>query len=412
MNNKDVQRNNLRMAPRVLNVLLDNRIGGPQIRVLSVAKELRRYGIETVMVAPKREGDFAQWATKEDFKVHQIILHSPQHLNNFGSIYANFKWFLTFALSVLAIAKIISKEKVNIVHINGLLNLQASLAALLKRKRIVWYLSSTLFPKVIVWFLMPFVRLVSNHIVIIARRLERYHFGNRKIGIKGNVSLIYEAVDTNVFNPINISKGDKDKLKIEFNIEPCDRIVGCVGSISPVKGYEYFIQCAHLIKKESEGVKFIIVGAKLDTQKHCYQKLQSLASSLRMERDIIFTGKRDDIPQMLSIFDIFVLPSVSEGGPRVTLEAMAMEKPVVATDVGAVSEQIFNGETGIIVPPKDPQAMAEAVIRLLNDPEERFKMGRQGRERVKSMFSLERCVEEHRKLYENVWICKKYDSKE
>ena len=386
---------------KVLNVLLDNRIGGPQIRVLSVAKELREYGIETVMVAPKREGNFAHWAIKEGFKVHQVkSLYGPQPFNNFGYIFANFGQILNFPLSVLAIAKIIDKEQINIVHINGLLIIQASLAALLKRKKIVWCLSSTLFPKVVVFFLMPFVRLLSSHTVIIARRLEKYYFGNYKNGIKGNVSLIYEHADTNKFNPMNISKSDKDKLKTEFNIGHCSYIVGCVGNINPIKGFEYFIQSASLVKNELNGVKVIIVGAILDTQKYYYQKLQTLISSLGMEQDIIFTGKRYDIPQMLSIFDIFVLPSVSEGGPRVTVEAMAMEKPVVATDVGAVSEQILDSETGVIVPPRNPKAMAEAVIYLLEHPEERIEMGEKGRERVKEMFSLERCVEEHRRVYE------------
>ena len=122
-----------------------------------------------------------------------------------------------------------------------------------------------------------------------------------------------------------------------------------------------------------------------------------------MEQDVIFTGKRYDIPQLLSTFDVFVLPSIAEGTPIVILEAMAMEKTVVATDVGAVSEQILGGETGIIVPPRNPKAMAEAVIYLLEHPEERIRMGKKARERVKEMFSVERCVEEHRKLYENIY---------
>ncbi|MCK4348225.1 MAG: glycosyltransferase family 4 protein, partial [Thermoplasmatales archaeon] len=151
-------------------------------------------------------------------------------------------------------------------------------------------------------------------------------------------------------------------------------------------------------------VKFLIVGDISEPLKnYYYQKLKNLIGSLKMEQDVIFTGKRYDIPQLLSTFDIFVLPSIAEGTPIVILEAMAMEKTVVATDVGAVSEQILGGETGIIVPPRNPKAMAEAVIYLLEHSEERIRMGKKAREGVKEMFSVERCVEEHRKLYENIY---------
>ena len=87
-----------------------------------------------------------------------------------------------------------------------------------------------------------------------------------------------------------------------------------------------------------------------------------------------------------------------------------MEKPVVATDVGGISEQVPDGETGIIIPARNPKAAAEAVIYLLEHPEERIKMGKKGRERVKEMFSLERCVKEHRKLYANIYMRNWYKS--
>ena len=388
---------------RVLNVLLDNRIGGPQIRVLSVAKELRKYGIESIMIAPKREGDFAQRAVKEGFKVHQVkSLYGPQPFNNFCSIFANFGQILNFPLSVLAIAKIIKKEKIEIVHVQGLLNLQAPVAALLMRKKIVWHLISSLYPKTLVSFLMPFITMIADQIVVVAEKLGKYYLGNKLKSTESNASIIYGCVDVDTFNPFTVSKNDIDKLKKEFNINPCEKIVGCIGNINPAKGYEYFIESANYVRKKSNDVKFIIVGAELETQKQYYQKLQTLVSSLGMEQDIIFTGKRDDISQVLSMFDVFVLPSVAEGTPIVILEAMAMEKPIVATDVGAVSEQMVDGDTGIIVPPKNHKAIAEAVIYLLEHPEERIEMGGRGRERVKEMFSLERYVEEHRKLYKSM----------
>ena len=381
----------------VLSVVLSNRIGGPQIRVLSVAKELRKYGIETIMLSPKEEGDFAQRARNENFKAYQIALYGPRR-----SVLLNLRSFFAFPLSVFAIVKIINKENIDIVHVNGLLSFHAPIAALLTRKKVVWHLISSLYPKPLVSCLMPFIRIMADQIVVVAKKLGEYYMGSQIKVAETHARVIYECVDVDKFDPLTVSKKDIDKLKKEFNINHYEKIVGCIGNINPAKGYEYFIESANLVKKEIDNVKFLIIGDIADPKKIYYQKLKNLIVSLKMEQDIIFTGKQKDIPQILSLFDVFLLTSIYEGTPLVILETMAMEKPVVATDVGGISEQVANGKTGIVVPPRNPKAMSEAVIYLLNHPEERVEMGKRGRERAKEMFSLERCVEEHRKLYENV----------
>lgn len=384
---------------KVLNVVLSNRIGGPQIRVLSVAKELRKYGIETIMLSPKEEGDFAQIARNGNFKAYQISLFRLRR-----SVLLNFKLLFTFPLTVFAIVKIINRENIDIIHVNGLLSFQAPMAALLTRKKVVWHLISSLYPKNLVSCLMPFIKIIADQIVVVAEKLGEYYLGSKPKSTDINVSIIYECVDVDKFDTFTVSKNVIDKLKKEFNINHCEKIVGCIGNINPAKGYEYFIESASFVKKEIDNVKFLIVGDISDPQKnYYYQKLKNLVGSLKMEQDIIFTGKQNDIPQILSLFDVFLLTSISEGTPLVILEAMAMEKPVAATDVGAVSEQILNGESGIIVPPKNPKAIAEAVIYLLEHADERIRMGKKAREQVKEIFSLERCVEEHIKLYENIY---------
>ena len=386
---------------KVLNVVMDNHIGGPQIRVLSVAKELKKFGIETIILSPKGGGDFAQKARNDQFKVYQTMLYGPKHFNCFVSVLANFRWFLTFPFSVFTIAKIIKKEKIDIVHVQGLLNLQAPVAGLLTRRKVVWHLISSLYPNILVSFLRPFIRIIADQIVVVAEKLGEYYLGSELKSTDINVSIIYECVDVDKFNPFTVPKNNIDKLKREFGIWPFEKVVGCIGNINPIKGYEYSIKCASLVKKEINNVKFLIVGDISDPQKdYYYQKLKNLIGSLEMEQDIIFTGKRDEIPLISTLFDVFLLTSIDEGTPLVILEAMAMEKPVVVTDVGAVREQVFDGKTGIIVPPKEPRAMAEAVIYLFEHPEERSKMGGEGRKRVEKMFSLDRCVEEHRGLYE------------
>jgi glycosyltransferase involved in cell wall biosynthesis len=250
---------------KVLNVVLSNRIGGPQIRVLSVAKELRKYGIETIMLSLKEEGDFAQRARNDNFKAYQIALYGPRR-----SVLLNLKLLFTFSLTVFAIVKIINRENIDIVHVNGLLSFQAPMAAVLTKKKVVWHLISSLYPKTLVSLLMPFIRIMADQIVVVAKILGEYYMGNQIKLAKTHAQIIYECVDVDKFNPIAVSKNDIDKLKKEFDINHCEKVVGCIGNINPIKGYEYFIKSASFIKKEINNVKFLIVGDISNPHKNHY----------------------------------------------------------------------------------------------------------------------------------------------
>ncbi len=389
---------------RVLNVGVSNNYGGVQSRILTVARELRNHGIETIILTPKEEGDFLQKASEEDFRVIQTsLLSRPRYLDSFSSIIANLKLFFTFPFSVFVIARLIKNENIDIVHLNGLYNFQVAVAAFITRKKIVWHLISTLYPKLVVRFLMPFVELLADHTVVVAEKIGTYYFGNKDCLKRSNTSIIYSPVNINTFNPKNSSNIRKENFKQEFNIKDYDRIVGFVGSINPAKGLEYFIHGANLIKKSFNNVKFVIVGGVISSQQNYHKRLLSIVESLQIDEDIIFTGKRsiDDLPDIYSLFDIVLLTSVAEGIPLVILEAMSMEKPVIATDVGGISEHVIDGDTGTIVPVRDPKAIAEAVKYYLENPKQRIRVGKRGKKRIEKYASLEKCVKEHKNIYMN-----------
>lgn len=385
---------------RVLNILLDNRIGGPQNRVLSIGVELRKYGIDPIILAPKGDGDFCDKARKKSFRTFQIILLSPKYLTDVHSILENLKWIITFPISIILICRIINRENIDIVHLQGLLNFQAAIAAYIMRKKIVWHLVGSMYPRFLVVLLMPFVILLSNHIIIIANKMGDYYFQGRTISSK--VSVIYGCVDAYKFSPSCISESHRDKLKKEFCISSSDRIIGCIGNINPAKGYEYLLDSINIIKKKHTNIKYIIIGKISDSQKQYFAKLLSIVNSQNLMDDVFFVGQRDDIPHMLSIFDIFILPSTTEGTPIAVLEAMSMEKLVVAADVGAVSEQIINGKTGFIIPPRDSEAIARCITSLLNNGNNLQEMGKSARVRVLEIFSLKQCVYKYIDLYQKV----------
>ncbi len=128
--------------------------------------------------------------------------------------------------------------------------------------------------------------------------------------------------------------------------------------------------------------------------------LEAQARSLGLSETVTFAGHRTDVPKALAVFDVFVLPSLWEGMPNVVLEAMAAGLPVVATAVGGTPEVVVDGVTGFLVPPRDPDALAEAITRLLRDPDLRRKMGQAGQKRIEQHFSIEETVRQTEALYE------------
>ncbi len=384
---------------KILNVLHVGELGGPQIRAISVANKLRFQNIETIFVIPKGKYKFAELARSEGFKVYQVteVLGDP---TTFLGILRNIKYSMMLPISVINISRIIQKEKVDIVHNNTIFNIAGFLAAIITKRKLVWHLNDTMAPKIIKKIMCPLVLKCSDAIVTASKEVARYYFGNKNIS---NLSIIYAPVNIERFNPRKVSKEYKNLLRKEFDINENDIIIGTVGNISRIKGYEYFIKAAALVKKyvEKKGkkVKFIIVGDVFKTQNKYYNELKELKKNLNLNSDLIFAGFRNDIPEILSIVDIFVFTSLSEGCPIAVLEAMAAGLPIVASKINPVSE-IINEKTGILVEPKKPEAIANAIINLLENPGMLNNI--EGKKMVTENFSLDICVDKHAHLYRRI----------
>ena len=130
------------------------------------------------------------------------------------------------------------------------------------------------------------------------------------------------------------------------------------------------------------------------------ENLVALSNRLGISGRVRFLGWRNDVNEILDCIDIFVLPSLEEGFPNAIIEAMSKSKPVIATDVDGNTEAVIDGYNGIIVPPEDPQSLAEAILELVHDNEKRIRFGRRSREMVEESFDLEKIVEQYEKLYD------------
>jgi glycosyltransferase involved in cell wall biosynthesis len=169
-------------------------------------------------------------------------------------------------------------------------------------------------------------------------------------------------------------------------------VVGTAGRLETVKGLEDFLRAAARLDRDD--IRFMIVGDGPDRG-----RLERIARESGVEDRIEFCGYSPNLAGELATMDVFVMPSLTEGFGLVAAEAMALEKPVVASDVGGLAEVVEDGLTGILVPPGDPKALASAIGRLLDDSAARRSMGEAGRRRVLEHFAAKRMVEEHLSVY-------------
>jgi L-malate glycosyltransferase len=187
-------------------------------------------------------------------------------------------------------------------------------------------------------------------------------------------------------------------LREEFELPPGAPVVGMLARLDPIKGIEYFLEAAAQVTARRPDARFLIVGDnRVDVAYR--EELTRLARRLRLEDVVRFTGFRNDVAEVLSLLSVSVLASLSEGLSNTLLESMAAGIPVVATAVGGNPEAVEQGVTGILVPPKNGAALADAICRILNQRDLAAAMGRAGRRRVSERFSTRAMVSESERLY-------------
>jgi len=211
---------------------------------------------------------------------------------------------------------------------------------------------------------------------------------------------IYNGVDLNEYG---VMKKDSEIIKGKIGIDPCRPVVGLVANLRRVKGVHFLIEAASMICKKRSDVEFLIVGGN-NTEESGYRRedMESLAKKLEFGQNIHFLGKRSDIPALVSIFDVGVVASLSEGFSNTILEYMASSKPVVATAVGGNGEAVVHGNTGLLVPPGDSPALAEAICTILDNKEMALQFGTAARKRVEEKFSLDVMLRNYENLFERM----------
>ena len=210
------------------------------------------------------------------------------------------------------------------------------------------------------------------------------------------VVTVHNSVDLGMFTS-GVSFHDDKAPKNRLGIDSDQPIVSIIGRLTSQKGHRYFLESANRILEVLPETRFLIVG-----DGPLREDLESLSLSLGIAQAVRFLGYRQDVATLMGMSDVIVMSSLREGLPYVLLEALALARPVVGTQVGGIPEVIKHGETGFLVPPKDAESLAEAIIRVLRNPEEAARLGERGRELISQEFNVETMVRKIAAVYAEV----------
>jgi glycosyltransferase involved in cell wall biosynthesis len=219
--------------------------------------------------------------------------------------------------------------------------------------------------------------------------------------------LIGEGYDASkivvIRNGVDLSRftapADPNRIRQELGLAPCTPLVAVVSRLTRLKGLENLLEAAAMLKPHYPDVRFLIVGETSPMEVPYLAELKQLADRHGVGDRVMFTGRRSDVPTLLSGVDVSVMPSLNEALSNVLLESMAAGAPTVATRVGGTPEALVHEQTGLLVAPGDSRGLATAVARLLDDRELAARLGQAARQAIQDHFSVDRMVESTEQLY-------------
>jgi glycosyltransferase involved in cell wall biosynthesis len=198
-------------------------------------------------------------------------------------------------------------------------------------------------------------------------------------------------------NGVQVREAKRPSVREELHLAPTDPLLLAVGNLYPVKGHAYLIDALALLTEHHPPAHVVIAG-----RGELAERLRAHARDVGVSDRVHLLGLRSDIPELLRAADIFVLPSLSEALPLALLEAMFAGKPIVATSVGEVPSVLANGEAGLLVPPGDREALADAVAFLLSHPTAARALGERAAQRAAAEYDLSRMTERYAALYHDL----------
>ncbi len=368
------------MPQRVLYVHNSADIYGASRSLVRLMRTLDRRRFEPLVMLPA-DGPLA--AQVRETGVRVIIFPGLSVITR--EVFRSWKlpfFLLGIPLSVLRVWLILQREKVGLVHTNTGVIVSSGPAAWLAGVPHVWHIRDWFQEFRGFWrYYQMWMQCFSDRIIAVSEAIGE-QFSDRR-----NVRVINNGFDIGEFVLDDAGQGAAFRAEHALGDGP---VVGCVGRIKLVrKGQEVLLRAAGLLKKRGVAAKYVIVGAPFPGNETHLEVLREIVRAGGLGDDVIFTGEIADPRPAYAAMDVFVLPSAQpEPFGGVVMEAMGMGVPVIATNIGGSLEQVADGETGYLVPPGDPAALAAKLEPLLRDAGLRARMGAAGRRRMTERFTV------------------------
>jgi glycosyltransferase involved in cell wall biosynthesis len=364
--------------------------GGADYCLYHMVKHLPRDRFESSLILKK--GDpMAETYRALGLDVVQLHFVPPRRAFEFRKLA---RYFGSFLPSVFQAALAIRRMEAEVVHVNTLYNLQCAFAARLACRPLVWHVREMGSDSRLARMMLRCVSLLATRAVAMSQAIAG---AMRRCGLR--LRVIYDGIELSEFDV----PGGAERVRADLNLAPGAPVVTTVGRIEPWKGQHVLIEAVPRILDQHPTALILIVGGPAVNKLEYERRLRARCAELGIEKSVIFTGIRKDIPDILAASSVLVLPSAApEPFGLTVVEAMAAGCPVIATAAGGPLESVVNGETGWLVPPNDQEAIADRVRHVLSHPDQAARMGKRGRARARTCFAVERYALEMAALFEEV----------
>lgn len=351
--------------------------GGAEQVVMNLAKGLDRKAFEPLIVCLNRKGRLAPQMEALGVRVVELGKKGAVDL-----------------LFLLRLIRLIKSEHPDLIHTHLFTsNLWGRAAAFFTKTPVVITEHNVDVWKKKIHFMLDRLLLpVSSRVICVSRKVEEF-YRERVKGIEKQSCVIYNGIETERFTENVSSTALRELLNLDNNAV----ILGIVGRLVPQKAHKDFIQAVEHLQARNHDIVGVIFG---DGEMRA--ELEAYVAERFLKKHIIFAGFHENMAEVYPLMDIFVLCSYREGFPMTILEAMSANVPVVATDVGGVSECVTDHETGLLIPPHQVDRLSAAIEELLKDTGLRRRLAENGRASVHRSFSVEHMAGEHAVLYQDV----------
>lgn len=370
---------------RILYLDHTGELGGAERVLLDVLPRLDRARVEPILAASP-EGELLDRARGLGIEVVPLGLDEAARTLSreaWGHDPLSFVWRARGYLNeARRLAAVMRERRVDAVHTNTLkAHVLGGMAARLARRPLVWHMHD-----------LPSTRGDTRNLLDHTARFTRPDIVAVSAAVAADLSPAVRARTRVVHNGLDLAAFDRAATRPDppLPLPPGDGpVVGAMSYLIPWKGHEVFLRAMKRMLEARPELRFVIVGEPIFQWRDERDRLEAIARELGVADRVAFAGHREDAPAVLGAFDLFVMPSLFEPFGRVLIEAMAAARPIVASRAGGVPEIVVDGETGLLVPPGDDAALAEAVLALLADPARAARLGEAGRRRVAASFSLD-----------------------